>query len=138
MKFLILSAFLSILLKVTNSTFSDESCHVDKASKIDPKVFQNHLYTEITEIIANKDDFEYHKAKCGDLMNYSNDFINNANNCLDEKFTSLFEFVHGITISLAKVLCGFEEPAFHGISKLIFFFFWGQKLMFFGVIFSVS
>lgn len=106
---------LSVSLKGTSSTFSDESCYVNKASKIDPKVFQNHLHTEIAEIISNKDDFEYHKAKCEDLMNYLNEFINNANNCLDEKFKSLFEFIHGITISLSKVLCGFEETEFHGL-----------------------
>lgn len=115
MKFFILTIIFAIVLKKTHSTFSDESCHVDKASKIDPKIFQNHLQTEIIEIIANKDDFEHHKTKCEDLMNYSNDFINNANNCLDEKFKSLFEFIHGITISLSKVLCGFNELEFHGL-----------------------
>lgn len=105
----------AVVWKVSNATFQDDACHVDKVQKIDPKEFQNHLHSEITEIIANKDDFEYHKVKCLALMNYSNDFINNANSCLDEKFKSLFEFIHGITISLSKVLCGFVEPEFYGL-----------------------
>jgi hypothetical protein len=120
MKICIFIALICLNWHPAKATFTDETCHADKAKQIDPKDFQNRLHTEITEILENKDDFEYHKSKCEDVMNYSLNFMNNANNCLDEKFKSLIEFIHGITINLVTVLCDMQEDEFYGEVDNIF------------------